>query len=151
MLHSNGRSQLFTKLVSVQKIEHIGIAVKDINESNKLFAKLLGSESYKMEEVESEGVLTSFFKIGEVKIELLQATTAESPIQKFIEKKGEGVHHIAFAVEDVDYELARLKKDGFDCIHEKGKEGADNKVIAFLHPKSTNRVLTEICAEKNAK
>lgn len=131
----------------MQKIEHIGIAVKDINESNKLFAKLLNTEHYKMEEVESEGVITSFFKIGDVKIELLQATKPESAIHKFVENKGEGVHHIAFAVEDVNQELARLKNEGFEAIHQQAKEGADGKVIAFLHPKSTNKVLTEICAD----
>lgn len=134
----------------MQKIEHIGIAVKDIAESNELFAKLLKTEHYKMEEVESEGVITSFFKVGDVKIELLQATKEESAIHKFVEKKGEGVHHIAFAVEDVNTELERLKSEGFDAIHQKGKEGADGKVIAFLHPKSTNKVLTEICSDKDA-
>jgi methylmalonyl-CoA/ethylmalonyl-CoA epimerase len=131
----------------MQKIEHIGIAVKDIDESNRLFAKLLNTEHYKMEEVESEGVITSFFKIGEVKIELLQATKPESAIHKFVEQKGEGVHHIAFAVDDVNNELDRLKSEGFEAIHHKAKDGADGKVIAFLHPKSTNRVLTEICAD----
>ncbi|MBT8327661.1 MAG: methylmalonyl-CoA epimerase [Bacteroidia bacterium] len=135
----------------MQKIEHIGIAVKDIEESNRLFAKLLNTEHYKMEEVESEGVITSFFKIGEVKIELLQATNSESAIHKFVDKKGEGVHHIAFAVNDVDEELKRLKDEGFDAIHEQAKDGADGKVIAFLHPKSTNRVLTEICADNHVE
>lgn len=134
----------------MQKIEHIGIAVKDIEESNKLFAKLLNTEHYKMEEVETEGVLTSFFKVGEVKIELLQATTDNSPIHSFVEKKGEGIHHIAFAVEDVNTELERLKSEGFEAIHQEAKDGADAKVIAFLHPKSTNRVLTEICSDKDA-
>lgn len=131
----------------MQKIEHIGIAVKDIDESNKLFAKLLNTEHYKMEEVESEGVITSFFKIGDVKIELLQATKPESAIHKFVETKGEGVHHIAFAVENVNEELIRLKNEGFEAIHQQAKDGADGKVIAFLHPKSTNKVLTEICAD----
>ncbi len=133
----------------MQKIEHIGIAVKNIEESNELFAKLLNTTHYKMEEVESEGVITSFFKVGEVKIELLQATKEESPIHKFVEKKGEGIHHIAFAVEDVNAELERLKAEGFDAIHQKAKDGADGKVIAFLHPKSTNSVLTEICSDKD--
>jgi methylmalonyl-CoA/ethylmalonyl-CoA epimerase len=132
----------------MQKIEHIGIAVKDIKESNKLFAKLLNTEHYKMEEVESEGVITSFFKIGDVKIELLQATNEQSAIHQYIEKKGEGIHHIAFAVEDVNAELSRLSSEGFDAIHQQAKDGADGKVIAFLHPKSTNRVLTEICADQ---
>lgn len=135
----------------MQKIEHIGIAVKDIEESNLLFAKLLNSQHYKMEEVESEGVITSFFKVGDVKIELLQATNEKSAIHKFIDKKGEGVHHIAFTVEDVNQELKRLKDEGFDAIHKKAKDGADGKVIAFIHPKSTNKVLTEICADKNVE
>lgn len=134
----------------MQKIEHIGIAVKDIEESNKLFAKLLNSEHYKMEAVASEGVITSFFQIGEVKIELLQATSKDSAIHKFIESKGEGIHHIAFAVEDVNSEIKRLKAEGFDALHQEGKDGADGKIIAFLHPKSTNRVLTEICSDKHA-
>ena len=135
----------------MQKIEHIGIAVKDIAESNLLFAKLLNTAHYKMEEVESEGVITSFFKVGEVKIELLQATKTDSAIHKFVEKKGEGVHHIAFAVTNVDEELQRLKKEGFEAIHHQAKDGADGKVIAFLHPKSTNKVLTEICADNHVE
>lgn len=135
----------------MQKIEHIGIAVKNINESNKLFAKLLNTEHYKMEEVESEGVITSFFKIGEVKIELLQATNSDSAISKFIENKGEGIHHIAFAVNNVHDELTRLKNEGFEAIHQQAKDGADGKVIAFLHPKSTNKVLTEICADNHVE
>lgn len=134
----------------MQKIEHIGIAVKDLALSNERFAKLLNSSHYKTESVESEGVLTSFFHIGDTKIELLQATSNTSPIHKFIEKNGEGIHHIAFAVDDVDTELSRLKKEGFDVIHEKAKEGADNKIIAFLHPKSTGGVLTELCSDKTA-
>jgi methylmalonyl-CoA/ethylmalonyl-CoA epimerase len=133
----------------MQKIEHIGIAERNITESNKLFAKLLNTEHYKMEEVESEGVVTSFFQIGDVKIELLQATKESSAIHSFIEKKGEGMHHIAFAVEDVNIELARLKAAGFDAIHHEAKDGADGKVIAFLHPKSTHSVLTEICSDKD--
>lgn len=133
----------------MQKIEHIGIAVKNIEESNQRFAKLLNTEHYKMEEVESEGVITSFFQIGDVKIELLQATKETSAIHSFVEKRGEGLHHIAFAVEDVNLELDRLKSAGFEAIHPEAKDGADSKVIAFLHPKSTNRVLTEICSDKN--
>lgn len=132
----------------MKKIEHIGIAVKDIEASNELFAKLLGKEHYKMEKVESEGVITSFFQIGEVKIELLQATSANSAIAQHIEKRGEGIHHLAFAVDDVNSELERLTAEGFTAIHDQAKEGADNKLIAFLHPKSTNKVLTEICADK---
>ncbi|MCB9188654.1 MAG: methylmalonyl-CoA epimerase [Flavobacteriales bacterium] len=131
----------------MKKIEHLGIAVKDISASNELFSKLLNTTPYKEESVESEGVITSFFKIGESKIELLQATHAESPIAKFIEKKGEGIHHIAFNVEDIDQEIERLQKEGFEMIHKTPKKGADNMMIAFLHPKSTNGVLIEICQE----
>jgi methylmalonyl-CoA/ethylmalonyl-CoA epimerase len=131
----------------MNKIEHIGIAVKDISKSNELFAMLFDDEPYKMEEVASEGVLTSFFKVGESKIELLQATNPESPIAKFIEKKGEGVHHIAFGVEDIDAEIKRLESKGFTMIHKEAKKGADNMMIAFLHPKSTNGVLIELCQE----
>jgi methylmalonyl-CoA/ethylmalonyl-CoA epimerase len=133
----------------MKKIEHIGIAVKDIEASKNLFTKLLNTAPYKSEEVESEGVITSFFQIGEVKIELLQATNEKSAIHKYIEKNGEGIHHIAFAVDDAEEEIFRLKQEGFQMIHEKPKDGADNKNIAFLHPKSTNRVLTEICSDKH--
>lgn len=133
----------------MKKIEHIGIAVKDIEASKNLFTKLLNTAPYKSEEVESEGVITSFFQIGEVKIELLQATNEKSAIHKYIEKNGEGIHHIAFAVDDAEEEISRLKQEGFQMIHEKSKDGADNKNIAFLHPKSTNRVLTEICSDKH--
>jgi len=131
----------------MKKIEHIGIAVKDLDVSNNLFAALFGKAHYKTEKVESEGVITSFFKAGPNKIELLQATNAESPIAKFIEKNGEGIHHIAFAVADIEKEIERLKKEGFKMIHEKAKIGADNTLIAFLHPKSTNGVLIELCQE----
>ena len=127
------------------KIEHIGIAVKDLEASNELFEALFDEPHYKIEEVESEGVLTSFFKVGQSKIELLQATNPKSPIAKFIEKKGEGMHHIAFEVKDIDAEIERLVKKGFKMIHEMPKLGADNKRIAFLHPKSTNGVLVELC------
>ncbi len=133
----------------MKKIEHIGIAVKDIDESNKLFKALFGKKHYKIEEVESEGVKTSFFKAGPNKIELLEATTEDSPIAKFIEKKGEGIHHIAFAVEDIENEMKRLEKEGFRLINKKPKEGADNKLVAFLHPKSTNGVLIELCQERD--
>lgn len=133
------------------KIEHIGIAVKDLKESNNLFSKLFGVSHYKMEEVESEGVKTSFFKIGENKIELLQATNEDSPIAKFLNKKGEGFHHIAFAVDDIEAEISRLKKEGFTIINETPKIGADNKLVTFLHPKSTNGVLIELCQEINNK
>lgn len=133
----------------MKKIEHIGIAVRNLNESNQLFAKLLGVAHYKIEEVESEGVRTSFFKVGDVKIELLEATNPDSVIAKFIEKKGEGIHHIAFEVEDVDKKIQSLANEGFQLIQEKSKEGADNKRIVFLHPKSTNSVLVELCMDKN--
>lgn len=131
----------------MQKIEHLGIAVKSIASSNELFAKLLGATAYKLEKVESEGVATSFFKIGESKIELLEATTPESPIAKFIEKKGEGIHHIAFDVADIYAEMKRLQNEGFTLLSEKPKKGADNKLVCFLHPKSTNGVLIELCQE----
>ena len=128
----------------MKKIEHIGIAVKNLNKSNDLFKALFGESNYKIEDVESEGVKTSFFKCGPNKIELLQATTEDSPIAKFIEKKGEGIHHIAFAVENIKEEISRLQGEGFTMIHEVAKRGADNKLIAFLHPKSTNGVLIEL-------
>jgi methylmalonyl-CoA/ethylmalonyl-CoA epimerase len=129
------------------RIEHIGIAVKDIANSNELFAKLFGEESYKTEVVDSEGVSTSFFKVGPNKIELLEATSAESPIAKFIEKRGEGIHHIAFEVEDIISEMNRLKNEGFTLLSEQPKNGADNKLVCFLHPKGTNGVLIELCQE----
>lgn len=128
-------------------IEHIGIAVKNLADSNKLFAALLGKEHYKIESVASENVDTSFFKVGQTKIELLQATSPESPIAKFIEKKGEGIHHIAFAVEDIRTEMERLEKEGFGILNSEPKLGADNKLVCFLHPKSTNGVLIELCQE----
>ena len=131
----------------VNKIEHIGIAVKNIEESNVLFEKLLGVPSYKSEEVESEGVLTSFFQTGTNKIELLMATNPESPIARFLEKKGEGIHHIAFDVDDIIAEIKRLKSEGFVLINEVPKKGADNKLVVFLHPKNTNGVLVELCQE----
>lgn len=131
----------------MDKIEHIGIAVKSIEKSNVLFASLFGEAHYKIEEVESEGVKTSFFKTGPNKIELLEATNPESPIAKFIAKKGEGIHHIAFAVENIKSEIERLKGEGFIVLNETPKKGADNKLVAFLHPKSTNGVLIELCQE----
>ena len=135
----------------VKKVEHIGIAVKDLKASNLLFEALLGVPHYKTEAVVSEGVTTSFFDVGTHKIELLEATQPNSPIAKFIAKKGEGVHHIAFEVENLEVELARLKAEGFELIHETPKEGADNKMIAFLHPKTTNGVLIELCQERSNK
>jgi methylmalonyl-CoA/ethylmalonyl-CoA epimerase len=131
----------------MDKIEHIGIAVKDLEKSNALFASLFGKPHYKTEEVKSEGVKTSFFDVGPNKIELLEATNPESPIAKFIDKKGEGVHHIAFAVTDIKAEIARLKGEGFTVLNEEPKIGADNKLVAFLHPKTTNGVLIELCQE----
>ncbi len=129
------------------KIEHLGIAVKDLEASNTLYQKLLGQAPYKTETVESEQVSTSFFKIGESKIELLQATGTQSAIAKYIDKKGEGIHHIAFAVEDIEAEVDRLKAEGFQPISDKPKRGADNKLVFFFHPKSTNGVLIELCQE----
>jgi len=135
----------------LKKVEHIGIAVKDLKASNLLFEALLGVPHYKTEAVVSEGVTTSFFDLGTHKIELLEATHPNSPIAKFIAIKGEGVHHIAFEVENLEVELARLKAEGFELIHETPKEGADNKRIAFLHPKTTNGVLIELCQERSNK
>lgn len=131
----------------MKKVEHIGIAVKNLESANKLFSKLFGTDSYKSEKIEREGVTTSFFQIGDTKIELLEATNSESPITKFIEKKGEGIHHIAYEVEDIKTEMARLEKLGFTLINKVPQQGADNKLICFLHPKSTNGVLIELCQE----
>ncbi|WP_294266761.1 methylmalonyl-CoA epimerase [uncultured Chryseobacterium sp.] len=130
------------------KLEHIGIAVQSLGVSDELFAKLLGKESYKKESVEREGVTTSFYAAGESKIELLEASREDSPVSKFIAKKGEGIHHLAFGVDDIAAEVQRLKKEGFEFISEEPKEGADNKLVVFLHPKSTNGVLVELCQEK---
>ena len=131
----------------MNKIEHIGIAVKNLEASNKLFARLLGTNHYKIEEVLSEGVTTSFFKAGLNKIELLEATNSDSSIAKFIEKKGEGIHHIAFEVTDIYSEITRLKSEGFIVLNDTPKKGADNKLVVFLHPKSSNGVLVELCQE----
>ena len=131
----------------LDRIEHIGIAVKNLEESNQLFAKLLGKEHYKIESVESEQVNTSFFQVGESKIELLESTDPGGPIAKFIEKRGEGVHHIAFAVEDIHAAMAEMREKGFTLLNEKPKRGADNKLICFIHPKSANGVLVELCQE----
>lgn len=130
------------------KIEHLGIAVKSLENSDNLFARLLGTPNYKQEVVEREGVTTSFYQVGESKIELLESTNPDSPIAKFLDKKGEGIHHIAFGVEDIKAEVERLKNEGFVFISEEPKEGADNKLVVFLHPKSTNGVLVELCQEK---
>ncbi len=129
----------------MQHVEHIGIAVKNLDFSNELFTKLLGTAPYKQEGVESEGVMTSFFQTGQTKIELLEATNPDSPIAKFIEKKGEGIHHIAFEVADILAEMERLKSEGFILLNDVPKKGADNKLVCFLHPKGTNSVLVELC------
>ena len=136
------------KALGLGKIEHLGIAVRDLEAANALYARLLGSGPYKTEEVASEGVITSFFRAGPNKVELLQALNTTGPIAKFIEKRGEGLHHVAFAVDDIEAELARLKAEGFELIHEAPKAGADNKWIAFLHPKSTGGLLVELCQER---
>ena len=131
----------------INKIEHIGIAVTDLKKSEDLFEKLLGKKAYKKEEVASEGVVTSFFKIGNQKIELLKGNNSESPIQKFIEKRKEGVHHIALHVDSIQKEVERLENLGFEFISTIPKKGADNKMIVFLHPKTTNGVLVELCED----
>ncbi|MCE7993805.1 MAG: methylmalonyl-CoA epimerase [Roseivirga sp.] len=131
----------------MHKIEHIGIAVKSLESSNDLFAKLFGESHYKLEKVASEGVNTSFFQVGPNKIELLEASGPDSPIAKFLEKRGEGIHHIAFDVEDIHAEIARLKEEEFIIINETPRKGADNKLVCFLHPKTTNGVLIELCQE----
>ena len=130
------------------KIEHIGIAVNSLGSSDDLFERLLGKKNYKQESVAREGVTTSFYEVGESKVELLEASNDDSPIAKFLTKKGEGIHHIAFGVDDIYAEIERLKKEGFIFISEEPKDGADNKLVVFLHPKSTNGVLIELCQEK---
>jgi methylmalonyl-CoA/ethylmalonyl-CoA epimerase len=142
-----GKSNEFNP-THMRKIEHIGIAVKNLDESNKLFARLLGVPHYKIEAVESEGVRTSFFQIGDVKIELLEATRVDSPIARFIEKRGEGIHHLAFDVADAQETINQLS-DEFHPMNATTKPGADNKMIAFLHPKATNGVLVEVCSERD--
>jgi methylmalonyl-CoA/ethylmalonyl-CoA epimerase len=132
----------------MRKIEHLGIAVKDIKKANETFAKLLGENSYKHETVESEAVTTSFFHIGESKIELLEATQETSAIHKYLEKNREGIHHIAFDVEDIYAEIERLKLEGFTFINDQPKQGADNKLVVFIHPKSANGLLVELCQER---
>ena len=131
----------------MKRIEHIGIAVKDMEAANELYGKLLQTKSYKTEKVRSEQVETSFFQAGESKIELLAATSEDSPIAKFITKRGEGMHHIAFCVNDISAEMKRLKEEGFELISKRPKKGADNKLVAFLHPKTANGVLVELCQE----
>lgn len=129
------------------RIDHIGIAVRNMADSNELFRKLLGEAHYKVETVETEKVATSFFHIGESKIELLEASDPESPIAKFIEKRGEGIHHIAFAVNDIRAEMERLEEEGFTALNREPKRGADNKLVVFLHPKTSNSVLVELCQD----
>ena len=152
-MSSDNRLWFFVNFVRIKKsnkmrkIEHIGIAVKSLEVSNVLFEKLFGQPPYKEEEVFSEGVKTSFFMNGPNKIELLEATNPDSPIAKFLEKKGEGIHHIAFDVNDINEEVIRLKNEGFVILNEIPKKGADNKLVVFLHPKGTNGVLVELCQE----
>ena len=134
----------------MKRIEHLGIAVASLKQSIPLFEALLNTPCYKQEAVASEGVKTAFFQVGESKIELLEASKPDSPIAKFLEKNGPGFHHVAFEVADIDAELERLEKAGFQLIHQSPKDGADNKRIAFLHPKSTNGLLVELCQEKSA-
>lgn len=131
----------------MNKIEHIGIAVKNLETANKLFAILLNTDPYKVENVTEEKVTTAFFKVGDSKIELLEATSTESPVTKFMEKRGEGIHHLAFDVDDIRKTMTRLKEAGFMFLNDEPKKGADNKLICFLHPKSTNGVLVELCQE----
>ncbi|RYY33185.1 MAG: methylmalonyl-CoA epimerase [Sphingobacteriaceae bacterium] len=133
----------------MNKIEHIGIAVKDIESAGSVYQKLLNTSVYKVEEVASEYVKTAFLKSGPNKIELLEATSPESAISKFIDKKGEGIHHIAFEVDDIEAEMARLKAEGFILLNDKPKQGADNKLVCFVHPKSANGVLIELCQERS--
>lgn len=129
----------------MHKLEHIGIAVRNMVEGNALFARLLGSECYKIETVEEEGVKTSFFRVGEVKIELLEATRPDSPISKFLEKRGEGIHHLAFEVDNIYTAIEYYRRLGFEPLTSLPKKGADNKLICFLHPKTTQGVLIELC------
>ena len=131
----------------MEKIEHIGIAVKNIEQAEKTYSTLLNTKPYKRESVESEGVTTSFFMVGESKIELLEATKEDSPIAKFIAKKGEGIHHIAYGVTDIVAEMKRLESEGFTLLNKEPKKGADNKLVVFLHPKNANGVLVELCQD----
>lgn len=133
----------------MRKIEHLGIAVANLEEANDLYTKLLGTKPYKQESVESEGVTTSFFKVGETKIELLEGTREDSAISKYVAKRGQGIHHIAYAVDDIKAEMKRLQNEGFILLNEEPKPGADGKVVAFLHPKSVGGVLVELCMDKD--
>jgi methylmalonyl-CoA/ethylmalonyl-CoA epimerase len=136
-----------TKIAIMEKLEHIGIAVRNLAEANQLFTRLLGKGPYKTEEVESEGVRTSFFELSGLKIELLESSRAGSPIDKFLEKRGEGIHHLAFEVQNLETSLASYKEDGFEAVTQQPKPGADNKLISFLHPRQTGGVLIELCQE----
>ncbi|MCB0608575.1 MAG: methylmalonyl-CoA epimerase [Lewinella sp.] len=129
------------------KIEHIGIAVRNLETSNELFSRLLGTGPYKTETVASENVVTSFFKTGESKVELLEASHPDSAIARYLEKRGEGVHHVAFEVADIHAEMARLRAEGFQLLNDQPKRGADNKWVCFVHPKTANGVLVELCQE----
>ena|SRR5688572_30061000 len=139
---------LIRKILAMLKVEHIGIAVNSLSASVPLFEKLLNTECYKTESVSSENVNTAFFQKGQTKIELLESTSADGVIKKYIDKKGEGIHHIAFEVDDIHVEMERLKNEGFILLNEQPKQGADNKLVCFLHPKSTNGILIELCQEK---
>lgn len=134
--------------MAIKKVEHIGIAVSNLEASKALFSRLFGKESYKTESVEREGVTTEFYQLGETKIELLEATREDSAIAKYIEKRGQGMHHIAYEVDDIYAEMERLKSEGFQLLMDEPKTGADNKLICFLHPKTTNGVLVELCQDK---
>lgn len=136
-------------LACMKHVEHIGIAVASLKEAGERYERLLGQKAYKTEVVESEGVATAFYQVGETKIELLEATRADSPIAKFIEKKGEGIHHIAYAVDDIRAEMQRLQKEGFRLLNEEPKPGADNKWVCFLHPKDAGGVLVELCQDRS--
>lgn len=133
----------------MRKIEHLGIAVNNLSEANELYTKLLGVEPYKQEIIEREGVTTSFFKVGESKIELLEASNPESPIAKFLEKRGQGIHHIAYAVDDIKAEMKRLQDEEFVLLSDEPKPGADGKIVVFLHPKSSGGVLVELCMDQD--
>jgi len=135
----------------MDKIEHIGIVVKDIKAAGKLYEMLLNTTIYKIEDVGSEGVKTAFLQTGPNKIELLEATSKDSPVHKFIEKRGEGIHHVAFEVKDIEAEMKRLKDEGFILLNDRPKPGADNKLVCFIHPKSTNGVLIELCQDISSK
>ena len=146
-MSKQNKNTTFAKNKQMLKIEHIGIAVRKLADADIIYTKLLNTAPYKHEGVESEGVITSFFQIGDAKIELLEATNDDSPIAKFIARKGEGIHHIAYEVADIRAEMRRLQLEGFELINEEPKKGADNKLVAFLHPKSTSGVLVELCQE----